>query len=202
MAMMGRAAFGSAAAAAWLPSEREMARSRLAAAMKRWGYASLAELQRVAVAKPDWFWRAALDDLGVTFTTPWTDLVDTSGGRAFPRWFVGGRLNVATHCVERHAADSDAADRIAVTYEGDRLGEPELLKFPTASGDGEGWLVIDDLVDTGTTMRIIRGILPKAHVGVLYAKPVGRPLAHTFIREFPPDSWIDFPWEMAAAFGT
>jgi xanthine phosphoribosyltransferase len=90
----------------------------------------------------------------------------------------------------------------AVTYDGDRLGEPELLKFPTAAGDGEGWLVIDDLVDTGTTMRIIRGILPKAHVGVLYAKPVGRPLADTFIQEFPQDSWIDFPWEMAAAPGT
>ncbi|HEX4506101.1 MAG TPA: xanthine phosphoribosyltransferase [Alphaproteobacteria bacterium] len=90
----------------------------------------------------------------------------------------------------------------AVTYEGVHQSEPELLKFPTAAGDGAGWLVIDDLVDTGTTMRIIRGILPRAHVGVLYAKPVGRPLAHTFVREFPQDSWIDFPWEMAAAFGT
>jgi xanthine phosphoribosyltransferase len=84
----------------------------------------------------------------------------------------------------------------AVTYEGDRIGEPELLKFPTAAGDGSGWLVIDDLVDTGTTMRIIRDILPKAYVGVLYAKPVGRPLADAFVREFPQDSWIDFPWEM------
>ena len=86
----------------------------------------------------------------------------------------------------------------AVTYDGDRIGEPELLKFPTAAGDGSGWLVIDDLVDTGTTMRIIREILPKAYVGVLYAKPAGRPLADSFVREFPQDSWIDFPWEMVA----
>jgi len=86
----------------------------------------------------------------------------------------------------------------AVLYEGDRIGEPELLKFPSAAGDGSGWLVIDDLVDTGTTMRIIRDILPKAYVGVLYAKPVGRPLADSFVREFPQDSWIDFPWEMVA----
>jgi acetyl-CoA synthetase len=124
--MQGRAVFGSATAAAWLPSEREIARSRLAAAMTRWGYGSLAELQRDAVDRPDWFWRAALDDLGVTFTTPWTDYVDTTAGRAFPRWFVGGRLNVATHCVERHAADADSARRIAVTYEGDSGARREM----------------------------------------------------------------------------
>jgi xanthine phosphoribosyltransferase len=71
-----------------------------------------------------------------------------------------------------------------------------MLKHPSAAGDGTGWLVIDDLVDTGATMRIVREILPKAHVGVLYAKPVGRPLADSFVAEFPQESWIDFPWEM------
>jgi xanthine phosphoribosyltransferase len=85
------------------------------------------------------------------------------------------------------------------SYKGDRLGEPEVLKPPTAAGDGEGWLVVDDLVDTGTTMEIVRTILPKAHIAVLYAKPSGRPLAHDFVREFPQDSWLDFPWEMDGA---
>ena len=81
------------------------------------------------------------------------------------------------------------------TYQGERIGEPELLKSPNAAGDGAGWLVIDDLVDTGATMRIVRTLLPKARVGVLYAKPVGLPLADSFVAEFPQDSWIDFPWE-------
>jgi xanthine phosphoribosyltransferase len=83
-----------------------------------------------------------------------------------------------------------------VAYNGETLGEPSLLKLPTAAGDGEGWLVVDDLVDTGTTMKVIQAILPKAHVAVLYAKLVGRSLADSFVREFPQDSWIDFPWEM------
>jgi xanthine phosphoribosyltransferase len=85
------------------------------------------------------------------------------------------------------------------TYQDERLGEPELLKLPSAAGDGSGWLVIDDLVDTGATMKIIRALLPKAHVGVLYAKPIGLPLADSFVAEFPQDSWIDFPWEMVAS---
>ena len=85
------------------------------------------------------------------------------------------------------------------TYQGEHLRAPTLLKPPSVCGDGEGWLVIDDLVDTGTTMEIVRTILPRAHVGVLYAKPTGRPLADSFVREFPQDSWIDFPWEAAVA---
>jgi len=82
------------------------------------------------------------------------------------------------------------------TYDAATSSEPRLLKPASVAGDGEGWLVIDDLVDRGTTMRVVRAMLPKAHVGVLYAKPQGQPLADVFVREFPQDSWLDFPWEM------
>jgi xanthine phosphoribosyltransferase len=82
------------------------------------------------------------------------------------------------------------------TYDAATSSEPRMLKPPSVAGEGEGWLVIDDLVDRGTTMRVVRGLLPKAHVGVLYAKPEGRPLADVFVREFPQESWLDFPWEM------
>ena len=85
------------------------------------------------------------------------------------------------------------------TYEGERLRQPHLLKPPAAAGDGAGWLVVDDLVDTGATMQIVRTILPKAYVAVLYAKPAGRPLADCVLREFPQDTWLDFPWEMDGA---
>ncbi len=85
-----------------------------------------------------------------------------------------------------------------VTYQGERLGHPEVLKAPRDAGDGAGWLIVDDLVDTGATMRIVRTMLPNAYVAVLYAKPAGRPLADALVSEFPQDCWIDFPWEMAA----
>ena len=73
--------------------------------MKRWGYGSLEALHRASVDKPDWFWPAASEDLGVTFTRAVGSFVDEIAGRLFPRWFPGGRLNVVSHCVERHAAD-------------------------------------------------------------------------------------------------
>ena len=43
------------------------------------------------------------------------------------------------------------------------------------AGDGAGYLIIDDLVDTGDTARAVREMLPKAHFATVYAKPAGRP---------------------------
>ncbi len=81
-----------------------------------------------------------------------------------------------------------------VTYRGKEVGQSETLKR-AASGDGEGWLLVDDLVDTGTTAKIVRDMLPGAHLATIYAKPAGRPMVDTFITEVSQDTWILFPWD-------
>ncbi|MCE9507898.1 MAG: xanthine phosphoribosyltransferase [Alphaproteobacteria bacterium] len=63
-------------------------------------------------------------------------------------------------------------------------------------GTGEGWLVIDDLVDSGTTAKVIREMLPKAHLATVYAKPAGEPLVDTYVTWVSQDTWIYFPWEI------
>ena len=67
-------------------------------------------------------------------------------------------------------------------------------------GQGKGVLIVDDLVDTGKTARIVREILPAAHFATVYAKPMGRPLVDTFITEVSQDTWIHFPWDTGLAF--
>jgi xanthine phosphoribosyltransferase len=67
-------------------------------------------------------------------------------------------------------------------------------------GDGEGWLIIDDLVDTGKTAAVLRKMIPKAHFATIYAKPAGRPLVDTFITEVSQDTWIYFPWDVELQF--
>jgi xanthine phosphoribosyltransferase len=69
----------------------------------------------------------------------------------------------------------------------------------TADG-GEGILVVDDLVDTGKTAKVVRDMLPKAHFATVYAKPQGRPLVDTFVTEVSQDTWIYFPWDMGYTF--
>ncbi len=82
-----------------------------------------------------------------------------------------------------------------VTYDEEDRGEPRVTKTPVAAGDGEGFLVIDDLVDTGSTARVVRALLPKAHFACIYAKPAGKDLVDSFVTEVSQDTWILFPWD-------
>jgi xanthine phosphoribosyltransferase len=72
---------------------------------------------------------------------------------------------------------------------------PELL-----DKRGEDVLIVDDLVDTGKTARVVRELLPGAHFATVYAKPMGRPVVDTFITEVSQDTWIFFPWDTGLAF--
>ncbi|MGB0718478.1 MAG: xanthine phosphoribosyltransferase [Alphaproteobacteria bacterium] len=83
-----------------------------------------------------------------------------------------------------------------VSYNDDKeQGDLTVLKGLEAIGDGEDWLIVDDLVDSGKTASVIKKMAPKAHIATVYAKPKGRPLADTFVTEVSQDTWILFPWD-------
>jgi xanthine phosphoribosyltransferase len=92
------------------------------------------------------------------------------------------------------------------SYNGTRQGELRVLKdiaanvVATAGGEGDGVLIVDDLVDTGKTAKVVRALIPRAHFATVYAKPLGRPLVDTFITEVSQDTWIYFPWDTGLAF--
>jgi xanthine phosphoribosyltransferase len=90
------------------------------------------------------------------------------------------------------------------SYEYDKQGEIEVLKTISdavaGTGGGAGVLIVDDLVDTGATAKVVREMLPKAHFATVYAKPAGRPLVDTFITEVSQDTWIYLPWDMHLTF--
>lgn len=90
------------------------------------------------------------------------------------------------------------------SYDYDKQGQISVLK-PVApaivgAGQGTGILIVDDLVDTGATARVVREMMPKAHFATVYAKPAGRPLVDTFVTEVSQDTWIYLPWDMGLQF--
>jgi xanthine phosphoribosyltransferase len=100
---------------------------------------------------------------------------------------------VPAHIIAREL-DIRVIDTVCISsYDDETLRESAVLK--SVAGDGEGWLIVDDLVDTGKTGRIVREMLPKAHFATVYAKPAGRPMVDTFITEVSQDTWILFPWD-------
>jgi xanthine phosphoribosyltransferase len=92
------------------------------------------------------------------------------------------------------------------SYDHTKQADLKVLKSISADtaklggGTGKGLLIVDDLVDTGKTGRLVRDMIPDAHFATVYAKPQGRPLVDTFITEVSQDTWIFFPWDTALSF--
>lgn len=124
---------------------------------------------------------------------PFTAIVAITRGGLVPAAIVARELNVRlieTVCVSSY-------------YNYTRQGELQLLKGVTESITrlgGKGVLIVDDLVDTGKTAKIVRDLLPGAHFATVYAKPMGRTQVDTFITEVSQDTWIYFPWDTGLAF--
>ena len=127
---------------------------------------------------------------------PWKGIIAITRGGLVPAALVARELDIRlvdTVCVTSYDA---AQAGVAATTQGD----VKVLK--AVAGDGDGYLLIDDLVDTGRTARVVRQLLPKAYFATLYAKPAGRPVIDLCIKEFKQDKWIHFPWDIEYRFAT
>lgn len=103
---------------AWRPTDEYVHNSRLMAFMRRHGIASYAELLRRSIDEPRWFWPAALEQLDIRFYEPYTDILDLSRGPAWPRWCVGGRLNIVHNCLDKWMS-TQVETRAALRWEGE-----------------------------------------------------------------------------------
>ena len=126
----------------------------------------------------------------------WRAVVAITRGGMAPAMIVARELDIRTvdtiSVISYHSGGGKA----------DQRRDAEVLKSPDPAvmGDGTGILIIDDLVDSGKTLELVREMFPKAHCATVYAKPKGRPQVHTFITEVSQDTWIFFPWDMALQY--
>lgn len=135
-------------------------------------------------------WR--LDGKGPLEGGSWKAVVAITRGGLVPAAIVARELNIRT------------IDTISVkTYRDyNEVADAQVIKEPQADlmGDGTGILIVDDLVDTGKTAALVRSLYPKAHLATVYAKPLGKPVIHSYITEVSQDTWIFFPWDMALQY--
>ena len=126
---------------------------------------------------------------------PFEAIVTITRGGLVPAAIVARELNVRlieTVCVASYQ-NYENQDELKVL----KSIAPEVKALRT---QGKGVLIVDDLVDTGKTARVVRDLLPAAHFAAVYAKPMGRPMVDTFITEVSQDTWIYFPWDTGLAF--
>ncbi|MEQ9041853.1 MAG: xanthine phosphoribosyltransferase [Silicimonas sp.] len=121
----------------------------------------------------------------------WRAVVAITRGGMAPAMIVARELDIRT------------VDTISVkSYDHQSQMDAVVLKSPDKDmmGDGTGILIVDDLVDTGKTLEVVRALYPKAHFATVYAKPQGEPMVDTFITGVSQDTWIFFPWDMALQY--
>ena len=119
----------------------------------------------------------------------WKGIIAITRGGLVPAGIIARELDiklVETFCIS--------------TYDHQDQREAKILKNFEDENGGENWLVIDDLVDTGNTAKIIREHLPKSHIATVYAKPAGLPMVDTFVTEVSQNTWIHFPWDIELTF--
>ncbi|MEM6622636.1 MAG: xanthine phosphoribosyltransferase [Pseudomonadota bacterium] len=134
-------------------------------------------------------WR--LDRQGPGDQGAWRAVVAITRGGMVPACIIARELNIRL------------VDTISVkSYDHQSQAEASVLKAPDAAliGDGTGVLVIDDLVDTGRTLEVVRTLMPQAHFATIYAKPQGKLLVESYVTEVSQDTWIFFPWDMALQY--
>jgi len=121
----------------------------------------------------------------------WSAVVAITRGGMVPAMIIARELNI--RIVETISVKS---------YDHQSQSEAQILKAPDEKlmNNGKGILIIDDLVDSGRTLEIIRATYPQAHYATIYAKPKGCPMVDSYITEVSQDTWIFFPWDMALQY--
>lgn len=117
---------------------------------------------------------------------PWEGIVALTRGGLVPAAIVAREMEIRV------------VDTLCIASYDEQVQEGlSILKVPDAAAavGGRGWLLLDDLVDTGSTAKAAREILPDAHFATVYAKPQGRPYVDTFVHEVAQAVWVFFPWD-------
>jgi len=102
----------------WRPYGEYLNKSNIRRFMDKHNIKSYEELIKRSNSDIEWFWDACLKDLGVEWYEPYTRVMDSSRGFPWTRWFIGGKINIAHNCLDRHIRDGKGG-KLALIWEGD-----------------------------------------------------------------------------------
>src|SRR5438067_1331678 len=103
---------------AWRPTWEQIAQSNLYQFYARHGFVSLDAFMRRSTEDVGWFWDTMLKELDIQFFEPYSQIVDLSAGIQFPKWCVGGMMNIVHNCVDKYIGTA-REKQVAIKWEGE-----------------------------------------------------------------------------------
>src|SRR5262245_14138051 len=113
-----RAVFDFGGEIVWSPTQEWIEHSQLKRFMDRYGVSTIAELHQRSITDLEWFWQAVIEDLQIEFAEPYERILDTAQGIAWPRWCVGGKMNIVHNCLDKWTG-TPTQEQVAVRSEGE-----------------------------------------------------------------------------------
>lgn len=102
----------------WTPPRELVEKSNVRRFMKKHSIPDYEELVRRSTSDIEWFWHAVVQDLQIEFFEPYKKVLDVSKGIAWAKWFIGGKINLAYNCLDRHAYGPNKS-KTALIWEGE-----------------------------------------------------------------------------------
>ena len=150
-------------------------------------FAPPAELASSALATEETYAEAERDRLAfwagqaerLTWARPWDDVLDWQP--PYAKWFVGGRLNVAVNCVDRHV-DAGYGDQVAIHWIGEPDGDARDLTYADLQREvAQAANALTELgVRAGDRVAIYLPMIPEAVVAMLACARLGAPHSVVF----------------------
>ncbi|MBV9794914.1 MAG: acetate--CoA ligase [Actinobacteria bacterium] len=118
------------------------------------------------------FWERAAERL--QWDEPWTQVLDWSNP-PFAKWFVGGKLNVAVNCVDRHV-EAGRGDKVAFHWEGEP-GDQRTITYADLKDEVcRAANALTELgVNKGDRVAIYMPMIPETVVAMLACARLGAP---------------------------
>jgi acetyl-CoA synthetase len=161
------------AAFSWEPSSRVKENANITHFMRELGVATLEELWDFAKRDIRSFYDRLVSHLGLTWQTPYREVLDLSRGMPFARWFVGGGYNASYNCIDRHIEEGRAHES-AIIWESES-GQTRTLTFERLLQDVSRLCgVLADLgVGRNDRVGIFMPLLPETAIALLAVGRMG-----------------------------
>ncbi len=93
----------------WEPSREWIAQTNVWRFMQKLGFTDREAFLRYSRENPEEFWDRLVHEAGIEWFRGYDRVLDTSRGVEWSEWFLGGKLNIAWNCLDRHVASGGTA---------------------------------------------------------------------------------------------
>jgi len=158
---------------AWRPPKEYVEKASITRFMKKFGIKTYDELIKRSTDDIEWFWDAALKDIGIEWYRPYDKVLDLTKGIQWASWFPGGKINIVHNCLDKHMK-TDVRNKTALIWEAE---DSQSKKFTFAELNTQVNRLANAMKDMGVrkgnTVGLYMPMIPEVVIAMLASLKIG-----------------------------